>query len=110
MPVQHTYTFPPAMGCPFKTITLKELSVQEEIWAVERAGASQAKMVIESITAAIVSVDGTAVGTSDNSAADAYAAMPYPARQLVQAAFQAIHGASEADKETFLKSASASVA
>ena len=108
---QQTYkfTFPATMKAPFKTVTLRELSVQDELWAIDRAQGNVGKMMIEQILASLVAFDATPVNTGDNSATEHYGQLPPPARQLVQAAFARIHAAQEGDKASFLDTCEISV-
>lgn len=92
-----------------KTISIKELTPEEELRASRRAGQDAAALANELWRESIAEINGTTVSLADGST-DSYANKFSSAlRQLIMTAYSDIHNPKEVDAKVFLKSRRAKV-
>ena len=92
-----------------KTISLVELTANEELMAAKRARNDQAATMYELVKASVVAVDGKPLTLSDGTV-DTWMDQANPKlRTLVTQAYNSLHTIQEADAMVFLKSRRVSV-
>jgi hypothetical protein len=87
-----------------KTVSLYELSVEEEIMATGRAGQNLLQITYRCAEQALAAIDSRPVSLSDGTADVAYAKMHPKLRQLVVRAYNAIHNPEKDELDDFLGS------
>lgn len=112
--IAYTFEVPATVEAPFRAVTLRMNTVQEEADAYARANNAPVKAVQEQVKAALVSVMGTdgvlkKLSLADGSADTFFNSLEGPARELVALAWQEINAAKEEDKKAFLLTKKASV-
>lgn len=102
----HLFTVPSKLAAEVGVheVGLITLSADEELQAYQRGKKDSAKIAAELAKAALVEVDGKPMTVNDGSADTLWRTIDPRVRQLVLTAYAEIHGAEEADQESFLKS------
>jgi hypothetical protein len=92
-----------------QSITISELTAEEELMATKRVGGDILKLASELPKQALFAVNGNRVTLADGSADKAWAAMRPQLRRLVMTAFDRVHNPKDVDVDDFLKSQEVSV-
>jgi len=104
--VEHTFTLPEGVAkiTDVKTLTLVELSADEEMMATNRARGDQIRVAWELPKEALRAVNGTRCGTGDGTVDKIWVAMHPKARNFVMQAYNHLHNPQMAEVKDFLAS------
>jgi hypothetical protein len=87
-----------------KTISLKELTSQDELMATKRANGDAFALAFELAKQALVAVDGQTVNVFDHTIDVAFGKLGPKGRSLVLSAYSKIHSPKSEDVDSFLGS------
>lgn len=87
-----------------RSLGLVVLTTNEEMMAFQRGKRDGAKVTLELAKAAVVEVDGKPISLADGSADSFWLRIHPKLRQLVMEAYASLHGAEQAEVESFLAS------
>lgn len=102
--IRHTLAVPKGIPGGVRSLTLIELTADEELQAEERAPGGGGKKAVEICKAMIAKVDGKAVSTVDGSVDAAWAGFHPKLRSLLVTAYARFHLASDEEVSGFFGS------
>ena len=100
----HIFDIPDAIPGDVRQVGIKELTAQEELIAVKRAGNDPGRIAYERVKESIVEVNGQPVSLSDGSTDAVWAKLHPMARDLVATGWQEVHMVKEDVAQLFLRS------
>lgn len=99
-----TYQVPDSFGGTIRSISLIELTAEEEVSAADRASSNKQRFAYELIKAFIVEVNGSPVTLADGSADSVLQNMSPKLRSLLTEQYARMHTATKKEEEDFFKS------
>lgn len=100
----HVYDVPKNAEAGFTSVTLVELTAEEELQATRRARGDVVRVAYELAKQCLVAVDGKHIGLEDGTVDEAWAKMGPKLRTLIMTAYAELHTPAESDAGNFLKS------
>jgi hypothetical protein len=100
----HMFDIPDSVPGEVRQVAVKELTAQEELTALKRAGSDIGRIAVERVKESIVEVNGEKVSLHDGSADKVWAGLHPIVRDLISSAYLEIHQPKEETTALFLRS------
>lgn len=100
----HTFDIPDNIPGEVRQVAIKELTAQEELTAIKRAGMDVGRIAMERVKEAIVEVNSEKVSLLDGSTDKVWVGMSPVVRDLISSAYLEIHQPKEETTALFLRS------
>lgn len=101
---KYTYNIPTGAEVPTTSVTLVELTAEEEMMATKRSRNDPIRLAFELAKSSLINVDGVVLGAGDGSLDRVWEKLHPKVRSFVMQAFNQIHAPREEDVSTFLAS------
>ena len=99
----HTFPLPDSVPGEVRSVSVTELTAEEELMATRRAGTDAFKVAYELAKQSLVAVNGEKVSLADGTSDKVWVAMHPKARALTIIAYNAVHQPADNDVADFLK-------
>lgn len=101
---KYTYNVPPTAEVATQTVTLVELTAEEEMMATRRARSDQIRLVFELVKASLIAIDGVELKSTDGSLDRVWDKLHPKVRSFIMQAYNQVHAPRDEDVTTFLAS------